>query len=248
MHYNADFGEPMLNLDRQNVYRAQYGRQRPGWQPATSVYERMIREQLRPDSRVLDLGCGRGGVLEQLGSAVDRPVGIDPDLESLREHRITSLPRAQAAADELPFADQTIDLVVCSWVLEHLTTPDRVASEVSRILKPGGAWIVLTPNARAIVTWINRTLKPVQHQLVARLYGRAETDTFPIQYRANTPRALGELADRSGLKLDTLYQIEDPTYLAFHPVLYALSVRLARITPPVHLVAVMRKYSDSEIR
>src|SRR5688572_26042851 len=127
-----------LSLDRQNAYRAQYRAQNPGWRPATEVYEHLIRQKLRLGMRVLDLGCGRGGVLEQLGEAVSFPTGFDPDLISLREHRIAGLPRSAAMADSIPLRDSCIDLIVCSWVLEHVADPGRVFGEVRRVLRPGG--------------------------------------------------------------------------------------------------------------
>ena len=232
---------PALTLDRQNALRDQYRRQHPGWQPATEVYEATIRDRLTPGMAVLDLGCGRGGVLEQLGTAVSAPFGIDPDGQSLVEHRLTHMPRAVALADDLPLRSGQFDAVVCSWVLEHVAQPTHVFAEVARVLRPGGFFVLLTPNARALVTIINRTLRPMQRRLVERLYGRAEADTFPVLYRANRRAALDRLAAAQGLVNDGCYQIADPTYLAFTPMLYAVSRALSHLTPPVHLVAVYRR-------
>jgi ubiquinone/menaquinone biosynthesis C-methylase UbiE len=228
-----------LSLDRQNAYRARYRAQRPGWRPATEVYEGLIRQYLRPDTYVLDLGCGRGGVLEQLGEVVSHPVGFDPDLQSLREYRLVSVPLAQAFADKLPLCDSCIDLIVCSWVLEHLADPGQVFAEVKRVLQPGGHIVFLTPNAASLVVLLNRALHRWQQTLVPRLYGRAEADTFPVYYRANTPSHIISLAAKNGLRCELLHKIEDPTYLAFNPLLFRLSVALARVTPPVHLVGVL---------
>jgi ubiquinone/menaquinone biosynthesis C-methylase UbiE len=101
-----------LSLDRQNSYRALYRVRHPEWRPATEVYESVIRQHLRPGMRVLDLGCGRGGVLEQLGAIVTRPLGFDPDLLSLREHRLSGLQRSQALADALPLRDSVISVSI----------------------------------------------------------------------------------------------------------------------------------------
>jgi ubiquinone/menaquinone biosynthesis C-methylase UbiE len=230
-----------LSLDRQNQYRERFRRARTGWQPATEVYEGMIRAALRPGSHVLDIGCGRGGVLEQVGDGVDHPFGIDPDGVSLVEHRLTDLPRAVALADALPFKSQAFDVILCSWVLEHLTRPAWVFVEISRCLKPGGKFIFLTPNKNALVTLLNRTLKPAQAFLVPRLYGRKEADTFPVMYRANTRQSLTRYAETFGLQMEDLRAIPDPTYLAFNPLFYRLSVLISRVTPPVHLVGCCRR-------
>lgn len=230
-----------LTLEKQNRYRAEYQRRHPSWQPATAVYEGLIRAALRPQSAVLDVGCGRGGVLEQLGEAVALPFGVDPDRASLREHRLPRLPRAVARAEALPFRAASFDLLLCSWLFEHLAAPERTFREFMRVLKPEGRLIFLTPNALSLVAILNRLLHPLQGYLVARLYGRAAADTFPLYYRANTARRLASLAGRVGGALERLQRVPDPSYLAFTPWLFRLSCRLAQITPPVHLVGVIRK-------
>ncbi len=122
-----------LSLDRQNTYRERYRHATIGWRPATEIYEALIRAAIEPGMRVLDVGGGRGGVLEQLGAAVTYPLGFDPDASSLAEHRLVGLPRAAALADALPLRDATIDCIVCSWVLEHVAQPDRVLARLRAV-------------------------------------------------------------------------------------------------------------------
>lgn len=233
-----------LTLKQQNHYRERYAAMRPGWQPATARYEALIRERLRPGDRVVDVGCGRGGVLEQLGEAVSCPLGLDPDHLSLVEHRLPALARAVAAASALPLPAASAELVISSWVLEHLPDPARSFAEVARVLKPGGAFIFLTPGAASPASLVNWVLHPLQDRLVPLFYARAEHDTFPVAYRANSRRQLAALAQGAGLHLDRLDYIEDPTYFAFHPVLFWLNAALVRALPPAmaeHLVGVCVK-------
>jgi hypothetical protein len=77
--------------------------------------------------------------------------------------------------------------------------------------------------------------------LVKRLYDRDEADTFPIAYRVNTQADILHTAEAVGLRCDLLRGIDDPTYLAFHPLLFRLSVALSRVTPPVQWVGVLSK-------
>jgi ubiquinone/menaquinone biosynthesis C-methylase UbiE len=233
-----------LSLDKQNAYRARYAAAHPGWQPATLRYETLIRAHLQPGMRVLDLGCGRGGALEQLGTAVSHPLGLDPDLRSLAEHRLPDLPRMVAPADAIPLRAASVDMVLSSWVLEHLPDPARTFREVARVLRPGGLFVFLTPGANSPAALLNRVLHPFQARLVPMLYGRAEVDAFPVVYRANTPRHIERLAREAGLTCASLHAIHDPTYFAFHPLIFWFNAALADLLPDrmaEHLAGVCTK-------
>jgi SAM-dependent methyltransferase len=236
----------MLSLERQNRLREQYRQMHPGWQPATEVYAELVRHYLRSESQLLDVGCGRGGLVEQLGHPLNQVIGVDPDVESLREHRLP-LPRAAALSNALPLAAHHFDLAFASWLLEHLPEPELELAEVSRVLRLGGLFIFITPNRLHPLVSLNRLsgrVSRLQTWLVARLYGRAAADTFPAYYRANTAADLRRLAADSGLRLLELQVIPDPTYLAFHPALFRLAVWLDGRWPverQIHLVGVMEK-------
>jgi SAM-dependent methyltransferase len=236
----------MLSLERQNKLREYYRLQNPGWRPATEVYADCVRHRLESDSRILDLGCGRGGLVEQLGHSLSLAIGVDPDLQSLREHRLP-LPRAQAFSSRLPFAGGQFDLVFASWLLEHLPRPDGDLKEISRVLRTGGRFVFITPNKRHPLAYLNRFLGhlgALQRWLVSRLYGRQGADTFPTYYRANEQKTLAYLSKRCGLNLEELHVIPDPTYLAFTPALLGAAQRLdAWLSPDkqLHLVGVLKK-------
>jgi SAM-dependent methyltransferase len=207
----------MLSLERQNQLRDEYRHLNPGWRPATEVYANLVRAHLRADARVLDLGCGRGGLVEQLGHPLAQMAGVDPDEHSLREHRLP-LPRAVALSDALSFAAHTFDVVFASWLLEHLERPLTTFTQISRVLKPGGVFVFITPNTRHPLSALNRGLgrfAQLQGRLVERFYGRAEADAFPTFYRANSETAVRDLCRQSNLEIKELQLIPDPTYLAF---------------------------------
>ena len=95
-----------------------------------------------PGHRVLDLGCGRGILLDRLATSFrTRGFGIDISRgtlkglqsESLHPHRI-----ACSEGENLPFRDSSFDLAVSLDVLEHVEAPEAVLAEMLRVLKPGG--------------------------------------------------------------------------------------------------------------
>lgn len=237
----------MLSLDRQNRWREIYRQSHPDWRPATEIFADRVRHYLHPDARLLDLGCGRGGLIEQLAHPLAHSVGIDPDIISLIEHRTGALPRLVGLSDRLPFRHQSFDVVIAGWLLEHLANPASTFYAVARILQPGGVFVFITPNARHPIAWGNRVigrLGAVQGRLVSRIYGRADADTFPTAYRANTPASIARLAADSGLILDEILLVTDPTYLAFNKALYQTMSALDTHLPAnrrIHIVGVVKR-------
>jgi SAM-dependent methyltransferase len=232
----------LLPLTRQNTYRARYSEMRPGWQSSGDQLEALVRGYATPEASVLDLGCGRGGVVELFWREVKLAAGIDPDVPSLAGHRARGMPILRAVGEHLPFAADSFDVVVSVWVLEHLKQPLSVFKEVRRVLRPGGHFVFLTPNLRnplLVLNRIGKALPLVQTRLVSRFYGRREADTFPVQYRANTVRTLYELAAATGLEVAEVRVVPDPTYLAVNGLMFTTSVFAERLMPRgwgVHLV------------
>lgn len=236
----------MLSLNRQNQWRERYRQAHPGWQPATELFAEQVRTYLPANGRLLDIGCGRGGIVEQLAHPLGQVVGIDPDWQSLTEHRLP-LPRVQGISDRLPFSPKQFDVVVASWVLEHLERPLLTFQAIQRVLKPNGVFIFITPNQHHPLSWLNQTLgrfNRLQKQLVERLYQRDGDDTFSTFYRANGRSHIEALCQQSGLQIASLLFVSDPTYLAFSPTLYRASCWLERQLPPhrhIHLVGVIKR-------
>ncbi|MDQ7857904.1 MAG: class I SAM-dependent methyltransferase [Armatimonadota bacterium] len=98
---------------------------------------------------VLDLGCRDGSLAEALGLEARRTVGVDIDIEALR--LATNQARLRGVAADLwgwlPFADDSVDLVVAGEILEHLPFPEVLVSEAARVLVPTGTLLGSTPNA-----------------------------------------------------------------------------------------------------
>ena len=205
-----------------------------------------MRGSARPDSRVLDVGAGRGGVLELIWDQVRLAVGVDPDRASLVERR-APLPVAQALGDCLPLVDASFDLALAIWVFEHLEQPARMMDEVARVLRPGGRLIFLTPNRRHPLIMANRLsqlLPELQRRLVPAVYGREADDTFRVHYRANAEADIAALAHGAGLTVESLDAIADPTYLAFNDLAFSFSSWFESILPAewgVHLLGVLKK-------
>ncbi len=103
-------------------------------------------EPVRPDWRVLDVGCGTGYLVAGLRRAVPglRLVGADLSAGMLGRARVAGgWPLVQADAGRLPVATGSVDLLVARGVLHHLEDPAAALAEWRRVLAPGGR-VVLT--------------------------------------------------------------------------------------------------------
>jgi SAM-dependent methyltransferase len=148
----------------------------------------------------------------------------------------------QADGEHLPFGDAAFDMVVSVWVIEHLAAPEKVFTDVARVLKPGGHFLFLTPNALNPLILGNRVgqVAPwLQQRLVANVYGRDKANTFAVHYKANTPSRLHHLAAGTGFGVSSIKVIADPTYVAFNAFLFRAAMLGERMLPPglgVHLL------------
>tara|TARA_Y100000996_G_C22452691_1_gene614526 strand:+ start:227 stop:931 length:705 start_codon:yes stop_codon:yes gene_type:complete len=113
--------------------------------------------ELNKNGIMLDVGCGEGRHI--FGVMQDYPgmkcIGLDMDDASLlKAHKgyeyFESISNAGAeflkgSAYSLPFPDESIDLIVCSEVLEHLHEYNEAVYEIHRVLKPGGKFYASVP-------------------------------------------------------------------------------------------------------
>ncbi|MGE5620707.1 MAG: class I SAM-dependent methyltransferase [Sphingomonadaceae bacterium] len=101
----------------------------------------------RNDLRILDAGCGTGGMVKYL-RRFGHVVGIDVADEALRRCRWRGLRHlARASIEGLPFADESFDLLTSFDVLYHraVVNDRRALAEFHRVLKPGGTILLRVP-------------------------------------------------------------------------------------------------------
>lgn len=97
--------------------------------------------------RLLDAGCGTGlfsQVASERGARVTS-VDVGPGLLAEVAKKCDS-ERVVGSVEELPFADASFEVVVCTEVIEHTPEPSRAVTELARVLEPGGTLVLTTPN------------------------------------------------------------------------------------------------------
>jgi SAM-dependent methyltransferase len=124
--------------------------------------EEALREH--PAKTVLDLGCGGGHVSLRVAPLVQQVTAYDlaePMLKAVAaiaaERGLGNLTTQQGAAESLPFADASFDLVVSRYSAHHWTDLNAALRETRRVLNPGGRVIfmdVIAPETPVLDTWL----------------------------------------------------------------------------------------------
>jgi SAM-dependent methyltransferase len=200
----------------------------------TVVFYSRVNALLKPSFTTLNVGCGRGASADDgisfrrslgvLKGKVARAIGVDVDPAAkdnpfLDEFHLVS-------DNGWPIENDSIDLIVCDNVLEHIENTEQFFSETQRVLKDGGYLCLRTPNRWSYIA-IAATLIPNSlHSKVTSFVqeSRMAEDVFPTLYRCNSVRKLKNAMRRAGFD-SVVYGYEaEPSYLSFSTIAYFFGV------------------------
>ena len=112
------------------------------------------------EKRILNVGCWTGS-FESLSSELPKKAfGLDQDINALKMAGVSHPNVSFANGDlfELPFQDNTFDVVLLFTVFEHLGGKERVAlDEINRVLTPSGKFCRLLTGTGCMELWISHT-------------------------------------------------------------------------------------------
>jgi ubiquinone/menaquinone biosynthesis C-methylase UbiE len=110
---------------------------------------------------LLDVGCGTGAFTKRLKNNNDLTLGVDISFKSVffAKSVADGCYFFSGDAEDLPFRDESIDIVVFSGVIHHLPTMDNALAECFRIMKSGGEFFAYDPNGMNPAMWLYRSPK-----------------------------------------------------------------------------------------
>jgi SAM-dependent methyltransferase len=220
-----------------------------------ALIDRFVARSSSSPLRILDAGCGTGGMLSALrqkGAAF----GIDVSAEAIRfaSRRGVSSPLVRGDVSMLPFPPSSFDLVTSFDVLYHRKVPDdaRALAELSRVLKPGGILLMRVPAYDRLRSHhddaVHTRHRYARKELTSKLEDAGLSPLFVSFLNCLLfPVALGRRwAERFGSREHAGSEVEriDPRMNAMLLRVLRLEERLLRVAPlpfGLSLVAVGRK-------
>ena len=116
-----------------------------------------IRRHIGYRAHILDMGCGFGGVSNELAKSGHMVTGVDQDIDALNIAKMwdktESVQYRLANIRQLPFANKSFDVVTALDVLYHVDDCVEALHEATRVLKPGGIFLFNNFN-RTVGAWL----------------------------------------------------------------------------------------------
>ena len=132
-------------------FRSEYDYAQFEYWRSAKVLGYLEKAGIRRFDRVLDDGCGGGGMCVSFGEEAQAVVGIEPSdrfrdvgLRLAAEKGVRNVRFANADGTALPFRDRSFDLVLSHSVIEHVGNPLAYLSEARRVLTTGGVMLLST--------------------------------------------------------------------------------------------------------
>ena len=207
----------------------------------TVVFYNRVNAILNPTDTLLDLGCGRGEYQDDevefrrdLGifkGKVSRVIGLDVDADAKGNPYVDDFLLMEG--DVWPLSDNSVDVIVSDWVLEHVADPDAYFREARRVLRNNGRMCIRTTNKWTYFAIAARLIPNRLHSKVTAFAQgtRKEEDVFPTIYKCNTKRSVKNKMTEFGFDC-VVYNFEsEPRYLSFSRVLYFFGVLHQKFAP-----------------
>jgi ubiquinone/menaquinone biosynthesis C-methylase UbiE len=149
------------NRDYYDAFAPTYERERHhGYHALIDQLETDLALRFADGARVLEAGCGTGMILKEIAPRAREAVGIDLSPGMLKTARARGLDVVNASVTDLPFADESFDLVYSFKVLAHVENIERALAELARVTRPGGHVLAEFYNPWSLRYLVKRLKRP----------------------------------------------------------------------------------------
>jgi SAM-dependent methyltransferase len=204
------------------------------------LFEEQVAVSLKPGDTLLDGGCGRTApVLVKFRGKAARLIGVDlVDFTT----EVDGVELLNGDLSNIPLPDGSVDVIMARSVMEHVTDPLAVYSELARVLRPEGRLIFLTANLWDYAALIAKLIPNRLHPwIVSNTEGRAGEDVFPTAYKTNTKGAVERWAKATGFEVASFeYLSQYPNYFMFSAPLFLIATAYEKLIRNVDALKFLR--------
>lgn len=176
-----------------------------------------VKKRIPPETQtLLDVGCGPGTFLGNFMDDSIQAVGFDISSSQISyatnkygKENLTFI----AGEGDLPFSSASFDVITCIELIEHLDNQEieKLLKECHRVLKPGGKFIITTPNYKSL--WI----------FLEKLLNKLSPVSYEHQHITHfNKKSLKRILEKNN------FSVEVKSYLGFAPFLSVISWGLAK--------------------
>lgn len=198
------------------------------------------------EKTLLDLGCGRGwymykdddsdeAIIKQLRNfrgRVKKVIGIDVDENAATNPALDEF-HLMEIGKPWPVENESIDICICDYVMEHVDDIPFFFSELKRIIKKGGIACLRTPNKWGYVAAASSLVPNSLHTKVLKKIqpARDEKDVFPVIYKCNTKKTFNRFFKQYGFEAHVFHYEAEPNYLKFSYLSFAFGYYFHKLLP-----------------
>ena len=115
-------------------------------------YALLARRYGKSGARLLEIGSGLGHLVGQLEGTFET-YGLDLNHWAVKQSKavVDKTNLQTASAQELPFTNDSFNVIIIKHIVEHLPDPQKAISEIGRVTETGGTLILATPNLDSLL-------------------------------------------------------------------------------------------------
>jgi SAM-dependent methyltransferase len=215
---------------------------------------RRFKPFIRPSDHILDVGALSSPLTKGLPNRVtaidippdDNAFGFGPKTVRKLEKR-PNIEYRVMDAQRLDFPDDEFDVVLMTEVLEHIPDDRKAASEILRVLKPGGVLLLTVPNLERVPlsAGIREHLRHYTKEDLRLLFGGQEILSLKDRLKCNEfvwgSRVISRYNEKKNRFILPLLPFEALLKLALSYVWIPVSERILTLKPGYNLVLILRK-------
>lgn len=151
--------------------------------------------------KILDLGCGTAYLLSEIKKQIDCDAcGLDISKEMLKaaKNNLEDCQYKLGDSENIPWDDDSFDLVLCSASFHHYPNPEKVLNEIRRVLKNNGILVLGDP-----------TMPPVLRQIMNLFIKNSESG----DYRIYNEKEMNDLLTMAKFKLIEYKKVETTKFV-----------------------------------